>query len=602
MIELTPEHISELQKEGLPGVRTSLVDNRDLYTKQEQELLESKALTVEDDPVDTVLATFNAHAIILQPPYHPASLVVMTHENNTLNQCIAAMVVNIEETGFKIVNKVTKEEGIDEEANHLREFFEKPCMDMSFLDVRKKIRRDLESLGYAYCEVVRAANGDIVFINPLDSKLVRLVRRTPDDLAPVIHKINRFGTEYTYKLLKSQRRYVQVIGTKLRYFKEFGAERHVNVHSGEWDDNTPVRGRDLLDNRATEIIEFKIQEDIYTPYGVPRWVNQFPSALGSRMAEELNLDYFKSGGLPPAMVLVQGGALSEQSRKDLTAYLGAKAKHKLRAVLAEVFSTSGDINTAGNVKVTVERFGAERQKDSLFENYDSRSTQRIRTAFRLPPMFIGLNEDYTYSTARISYILAEAQVFNPERQEFDSVINNTLMAALSDKYIFQSNQMTVNDVEGQIEALGMALPTSEPSTWIQEVNRVTHLNLKEGKGPESLRTPPALSTPGAKPKLPKKPKLKKPDVNITAEENIEKFDDVALDAVDDWIKFLEGTQDMSEESYATLGALLKSFDSLTRDLFNKYVGSRLVNPQYDTEGVEELLAHCVEGVERLRAE
>ena len=458
---------------------TSITGSGEMYTEREKGLIQSKALDVEDDPIDSVLASFNAHAIILQPPYHPASLVTLTHENNTLNQCIAAMVTNIEETGFEFVNSKTMEEDDSKETMYLYEMFDKPWDGITFIEMRKKLRRDLESLGYAYLEVIRAQSGAMVGFRPVDAKLVRLVRRTPEDYEVVTQNVSRFGKDYKNKILKPRRRYVQVIGTKLRYFKEFGSMRPLNVYSGNWGDVETV-AKDLVNNQATEIIEFKIQEDVYTPYGVPRWVNQFPSALGSRMAEELNLDYFKSGGLPPAMIFVQGGVLSSKGRDDLNSYLGAKPTDKLRAALLEVYSTSGDFQSAGNVKVTVERFGAERQKDSLFENYDARSTQRIRTAFRLPPMFIGLQEDYTYATARTAYMLAEAQVFGPERKEFDDVINATLISELAPKYSIRSKALIVNDSESQIELMAIAKDATTKDSFISEANRVAHLNLQPG--------------------------------------------------------------------------------------------------------------------------
>ena len=474
---------------------TTVIGTGDLYTEREKGLIQSKALDVEDDPIDSVLASFNAHAIILQPPYHPASLVTLTHENNTLNQCVSAMVTNIEETGFEFIDMKTKEDTGSQEIEYLYEMFDRPWDGVTFIEMRKKLRRDLESLGYAYIEVIRSQSGDIVGFRPVDAKLVRLVRRTPEDYEVVTQEVSRFGKSYTNKILKPRRRFVQVIGTKLRYFKEFGSQRPLNVYSGNWGD-VESQALDLVNNMATEMIEFRIQEDVYTPYGVPRWVNQFPSALGSRMAEELNLDYFKSGGLPPAMIFITGGVLSPKGRDDLNNYLGAKPVDKLRAALLEVYSTSGDFQSAGNVKVTVERFGAERQKDSLFENYDARSTQRIRTAFRLPPMFIGLQEDYTYATARTAYMLAEAQVFGPERKEFDDVINSTLVAELAPGYGIRSKALVVNDSESQIEAIGIAKEATKKDTFISEINRIAHLNLQPG---DDMKPPPPTPPGGGKP-------------------------------------------------------------------------------------------------------
>src|SRR5271166_3693486 len=70
-------------------------------TKAEQELLRSMALTVEDNPWQRIQFTnkFNS----LAPTYDPTALAIISFQNNTLRQCIAAMVANVDGTGYDIV-------------------------------------------------------------------------------------------------------------------------------------------------------------------------------------------------------------------------------------------------------------------------------------------------------------------------------------------------------------------------------------------------------------------------------------------------------------------------------------------------------------------
>src|SRR5690606_20257571 len=96
----------------------------------------------------------------------------------------------------------------------------------------------------------------------------------------------------------------------------------------------------------------------------------------------------------------------------------------------ETISTGGSLENASQVRVTVERFGAERQSDSMFEKYDERCEKRVRRAWRLPPLFVGASDDYNYASAFASYMHAEAQIFAPERAEFDEIINRTIMREL----------------------------------------------------------------------------------------------------------------------------------------------------------------------------
>ena len=88
------------------------------------------------------------------------------------------------------------------------------------------------------------------------------------------------------------------------------------------------------------------------------------------------------------------------------------------------------------------------QKDSLFDNYDKTNREKIRSSFRLPPIFVGLTSDYTRATARESREVAEEQVFGPERADHDFVINRLLFPAMKIKYWkYKSLPPKVNDFE-----------------------------------------------------------------------------------------------------------------------------------------------------------
>ena len=153
-----------------------------------------------------------------------------------------------------------------------------------------------------------------------------------------------------------------------------------------------------------------MNDDPETPYGIPRWINQLPSALGSRKAEEQNLDFLDSGGIPAAIIFINGGQVATDSSSTLKDYVSGKNRQKNKAVVVELQSTSGTIDKAGSTSVQVERFGSETIKDSMYRNYDKDCEEHVRLAFRLPPIFLGKASDYNYATAVVAYQVAEAQV------------------------------------------------------------------------------------------------------------------------------------------------------------------------------------------------
>jgi hypothetical protein len=396
------------------------------------------------------------------------------------------MEVNVDGTGFEIVDKDGHGRPDDDDSveaqTSVREFFAEPWPGESFLTIRRKLRRDLEEVGNAFMEVLRNTKDEIMFARHIDAKTIRLVKL--DAPVPSIKPVVRGGVEIEAVLDVRERRYVQVIGGKYVFFKDFGAARDVDRDTGKWaagGGKTPSdKKRVPAEKRGTELIHFINKKDPETPYGLPRWISSAPSVVGSRKAEEFNLDFFDSGGVPPLLVIVQGGRLAEDAERVLKENFMATGRSRHQAAVLEAFGTTGDIDSAQNVRVTIERFGSERQKDSMFEGYISRCDVRTQRSFRMPPLFLGLAQDQNFATAYASYTVAEAQVFAPERREFDEAINLKLMPHLpgGDKFVFRSLPVVAADMARQIEIMALVKDLVDPSEMVEEANSIANLSLK----------------------------------------------------------------------------------------------------------------------------
>lgn len=617
------------------GVRKSKVTPvfSDIYKsdpilKAEKQMLASRALEIEDDPfVQLDIQTLGEQNQILEPTYHPVTLTALTHQNNTMLQAVAAMEINIDGTGYELQRRDGEDmaEEDDKKTESIKEFFDQPWPGESFTTIRRKIRRDLESSGNGFLEVIRNQAGDITFVKYIEAKMMRLLRL--DQPRPVVKKVRRGGKEITLKVVDRRRRYVQVVGrSKVRYFKQFGEVGVLDATSGLWKEDAlagsqgTVTGDGPNDpnnegiftadvkpgNEATEILHFTAIPDVLTPYGVPRWINNLPSVLGSRKAEEFNLEFFDHGGLPPAMILIMGGQLSKDSMTELTNYLAGKAAIKQRGVIAEIFAASGDLGSAGNVKVSVERFGDERQKDSMFQSYDERCAEHVRIAYRLPPMFLGLSEAYNFATAYTAYMIAEAQVFSPERKEFDEVINLTLMTELDPKneYIYRSKGLNVVDVEQKLKGLEISKDYMNPTSFIASMNEIVRTDFvpKEGIDDDMMnqavmeevnRLTGAAERREANRQMAEEGE---PVVDTKGEGQGRvlkmEFDDVLRELANDWADHLSGEVVFEEDMVDTMTKAVNVLDGGVRKLFNSYVGLRLSQGGHDDEGVAKLLG-CV---------
>jgi PBSX family phage portal protein len=417
----------------------------------------------------------NGTVSIIEPTFVPLSMKRLVTQNNILAQCIEAMEVNVDGTGHSI-ELIPDQKEAEKEKQILTDFFNEPYPGKSMVSMRRDLRHDLEATGNGYLEAIRSVGGDLIMLNVLEAVDIRMIRY--DDPVFVTKTVTRAGAELTVKIRARERRFVQTVNGKKIYFKEFGASRELDRDTGLW----AAPGVQLsVAKRASEILHFTVTKEAKTPYGTPRWINQMPSVLGSRKAEEFNLDFFDSGGLPPVLVLVQGGYLGEQVRADLAAHLGGKGT-KHRAAIVEAISSSGSLDSSGSVKVTVERFGTERQQDSMFQQYDKNCEEHVRVAFRLPPLFVGRAQDYNFATAQTGYMVAEAQVFGPERLEFDEKMKPVVKALGVKSYEFKSKPLTITSIEDNLKALELAVgKVASGETVLDEINKLTGMHLEYEK-------------------------------------------------------------------------------------------------------------------------
>ncbi len=385
----------------------------------------------------------------------------------------------VAEADAKAAKEAARQQAIDEAKRPLEQFFAECFPGVSFLTTRRQMRKDMERVGYAYLEVMRNDAGDVVFCRRLDPKKMRMLRL--DEPRPVVKTVERNGQEVDITVWMRDRRYIQRVGKHFVYFKDFGVDRDVHRHTGEWADTGSLAAED----RGTELLFFKNQDDVSTPYGIPRWMSNVPSVIGSRKAEEFNLEFFDSGGVPPMMILVQGGQLAEDVEQQLQDHFMATGPKRHQVAILEAYGT-GDMDSSQNVKVTVERFGSEQQKDSMFEGYIEKCDSRTRRSFRLPSIFLGEAESFNFATAFASYTVAEAQVFGPERMEFDETINLKLMPELPNgkDFKFHSLPLAVRDVAQQLEAAQLIGENVEPGSFVETINALVGTEFQ----PKSERT------------------------------------------------------------------------------------------------------------------
>ena len=411
-----------------------------IFKGKENELPVSRKMTT--DPFDGYYGDG-----IIEPPYNLDWLARLPEHSNILGQCIEAMETNIDGFGFTLepaFDFPLDSKEAENERKTILHFFEFCNMELPYSQLRRRVRRDIEVLGNGYWEVIRDGKGDIVWLEHIEGHTMRLTQ-LDREYTPYVSIIrdDESNELQEYPTTKRFRRYVQIRDGKKVYFKEFGDPRLIDAQTGQVNINAQVP--------ATEIIHFKLYCP-YSPYGVPRWIGNWLAVEGSRQAEEVNYEYFENNTVPP-MALLVAGTIDDKAVERIEDFIndemkGRKSFNKILIIEASPFGEELPGTTVRNPSLQFVPLSDTQQKDSLFDNYDKTNREKIRSSFRLPPIFVGLTSDYTRATARESREVAEEQVFGPERVNHDFVINRLLFPAMHVRYWkYRSLPPETNDFE-----------------------------------------------------------------------------------------------------------------------------------------------------------
>jgi PBSX family phage portal protein len=456
-----------------------------LLRNQEDRLTRSslhKAASDEVEPSEIVAEAQMQQAFVaagaLQPPYPPEFFIELQRVSNILRQNIDAYATNIDGFGatfdpvldldsddaWRLVEAAVREEladhvagmGEDElngiieqrldryrgemaaEAARLRGFFQYAGLGMSFVALRKATRRDTELIGFGGWEVLRNKKGQIskfvrvpaftLRLMPIDRYPVRVIERQRQDVpwlfedVPVWRYFRRFvhykgGNEGTGRAV---------------YLKDFCDPRTVSRSTGGYyasvDEMRAAEGQDA--QAANEMIYYQV-ESMDQPYGEPRWLGNMLSALGSRSAEEVNYLYFNNKSIPPLVLLISGGNVRKEDAEAIEKRMEDRLKggtHKFHRIM--VIAASSSPTATVNPTIELKPLTDAMNQDGLFANYDEANRNKVSESFLIPPLLRGVTKDFNRATAESALRFAESQVFQGMRDEFDFLMNTTVLSEL----------------------------------------------------------------------------------------------------------------------------------------------------------------------------
>jgi HK97 family phage portal protein len=227
--------------------------------------------------------------------------------------------------------------------------------------------------------------------------------------------------------------YVQIIGQKVVYFRNFGAKNA-----------NPV----TADPRPNEIIHYKEYSPLNTYYGVPDIMSAISSLHGDQLATQYNIDYFSNKAVPRYVVTLKGAKLSAEAEDKLFRFLQTNLRGQSHRTLYIPLPGDSDTN-----KVEFEMKPIENGvQEASFNEYRIRNREDILIAHQVPLSKIGGGDSSAIAAALAQDRTFKEQVARPAQRNLEKMLNK-IIREYTDVVELKFNELTLTDEIAQSQIL-----------------------------------------------------------------------------------------------------------------------------------------------------
>jgi PBSX family phage portal protein len=360
---------------------------------------------------------------VITPPYNLYELANYYDSSFANHAAIDAKVANIVGLGysFHITDRTSlRLESREEDSSavekarkriermkiELRDWLESLNEDDSFTATMKKVLVDFESTGNGYLEIGRNALGQIGYVGHVPAATIR-VRRLRDG-------------------------YLQIIGNKVVYFRNFGATNP-----------NPVTG----DPRPNELIHYKSYSPLNTFYGIPDILSAVSSLIGDSLAAQYNIDYFQNKAVPRYIITLKGAKLSADAEDKMFRFLQTGLKSQSHRTLYIPLPGDSDGN---KVEFNMEPIENGIQ-DGSFKEYRKQNRDDILIAHQVPISKLG-GTDSGIAAALSQDRTFKEQVARPSQEHLEKIIAK-IIKEKTDIIELKFNELTLTDEIAQSQIL-----------------------------------------------------------------------------------------------------------------------------------------------------
>jgi PBSX family phage portal protein len=289
----------------------------------------------------------------------------------------------------------------------MRDWLETLNDDDSFTHTMMKVYTDYEATGNGYLEIGRTVTGEIGYVGHIPSVTMR-VRRLRDG-------------------------YVQIIGQKVIYFRNFGATNP-----------NPITN----DTRPNEIIHFKQYSPLNTFYGIPDIMSAIGSLHGDQLANQYNIDYFGNKAVPRYVVTLKGAKLSEDAEEKMFRFLQTSLKGQSHRTLYIPLPGDSDTNKVEFKMEPIEN-GVQ---EASFKEYRKHNRDDILIAHQVPLSKLGGTDSSSIAAALSQDRTFKEQVARPMQRNLEKMINK-IIKEKTDILEFKFKELTLTDEIAQSQIL-----------------------------------------------------------------------------------------------------------------------------------------------------
>lgn len=267
-------------------------------------------------------------------------------------------------------------------------------------------------IGLRFCKVSRQHVGGKIGIG---EGYMETIRNQKDEIV----RISFVSSQHVFELRTGNGYVWTKNGTKM-YYKKFGDLNRRNKYTFD-------KGGSFADS-ATELIPYKEMCEISSIYGVPGWTPNIPNILGSRYADERNVNFFLNDCVPRIAILVSGGRVDDSTVEDAKKFFrqGKGREHFGRAL---ILSVSGKNTLAGTKipTIKIEKLGLGENDDASFMKYKEVTAQTIREAFQQAGIFLGSTGDSNRASSYTLRDMTVEGVYAAESRDYAHLVNETLV-------------------------------------------------------------------------------------------------------------------------------------------------------------------------------